>query len=53
MKFHEDILNGFKLQSGHDLLTETATYPVQKGIIQTIYIQRVMVLALCTWSSVS
>ena len=29
----------FKLQSGHDFVTETATYKVQKGITQKIYIQ--------------
>ena len=32
-KFHKDILNGFK--SGHDFVTETATYKAQGGITQT------------------
>ena len=44
MKFLEDILNGFQLQSGHDFSTETATYKVQRGITQTIYIQEVWFL---------
>ena len=30
MVFYEDILNG--LQSGHDFVTETATYKFQRGI---------------------
>ena len=37
MKFHEDIWNGFqvfKLESGRDFITETATYKVQRGITQ-------------------
>ena len=29
----------FKLQSGHDFVTETATSKVQRGIILKIYIQ--------------
>ena len=38
MKFHEDNLNGFKLQSGHDFVLETATHKVQKGITKDIYL---------------
>ena len=26
MKFHEDILKGFKVKDGHSFVTETATY---------------------------
>ena len=51
MKFHEDILNGFELQSGHDFVTGTDTYEIQRVITQKIY-QRVMVLAICTSSNV-
>ena len=36
MKFHEDTLNGLKLQSGHDFVLETATYKVQRGITQKV-----------------
>ena len=36
MKFHEDIFNCFKLQSGHDFVLETATYKVQRGITQKV-----------------
>ena len=35
MKFLEDILNVIKLQSGHDFVTETATYKAQRGITKT------------------
>ena len=37
IKFHKDILNGFKVieRSGHDFVTETATYKAQGGITQT------------------
>ena len=34
----------YKLQSGHDFVTETATYKVQRGITQTIYIQELRFL---------
>ena len=34
----------FKLQSGHDFVTETATYKGQRGIIQKIYIQELWFL---------
>ena len=34
----------FKLQSGHDFVTETATYKVQRGITKTIYIQELWFL---------
>ena len=40
----------FKLQSGHDFVTETATYKVQRGITQKNIYPRVMVLAICTSS---
>ena len=33
-----------KLQSGHDFVTETATYKVQRGITQSIYIQELWFL---------
>ena len=36
----------FKLQSGNDFVTETATYEVQRDITKNIY-PRVMVLAIC------
>ena len=29
----------FKLQSGHDFVSETANYKVQMGIIKNIYMQ--------------
>ena len=29
MKFHEDILKGFKVRERHDFVIETATYKVQ------------------------
>ena len=29
----------FKLESGHDFITETATYKVQRGITKNIYSQ--------------
>ena len=32
MKFHEDIMNGFQVQSGNNFVTETATYEVQRSI---------------------
>ena len=32
MKFYEHILNGFKLYSGHDFVTETAIYKVQRDV---------------------
>ena len=32
------------LQSGHDFVTETATYKVQRGITQKIYIQELWFL---------
>ena len=44
MKFHEDILNGFKLQSGHNFVTETAFYKVKRGITKKIYIQELWFL---------
>ena len=34
----------FKLHSGHDFVTETATYKVQRGITQKIYIQELWFL---------
>ena len=34
----------FKLQSGHDFVTETATYKVQRGITKKIYIQELWFL---------
>ena len=34
----------FKLQSGHDFVTETDTYKVQRGTIQNIYIQELRFL---------
>ena len=34
----------FKLQSGHELVTETATYKVQRGITKQIYIQELWFL---------
>ena len=34
----------FKLQVGHDFVTETATYKVQRDITQTIYIQELWFL---------
>ena len=42
----------FKLQSGYDFVTETATYKVQRGIIQIYIYPRVMVHAICTLSNV-
>ena len=43
----------FKLESGHDIVTETDTYKVQRGITKYIYIYpRVMVLAICTSTNV-
>ena len=42
MKFHEDILNGFKLQCGHDFVTQTAIYKVQMDITQK-YISKIYV----------
>ena len=33
MKFHVDILNSFKSQSGHDFVTETATYILDMFLI--------------------
>ena len=44
MKFHEDISNGFQVTEGHDFVTETATYKVQRGITQKIYIQELRFL---------
>ena len=44
MKFHEDILNSFKLQSGHNFVLETATYKVQRGITQKVSIQELWFL---------
>ena len=37
MKFHEDILNSCKVIEGHDFLTKTTTYKVQRGITKNIY----------------
>ena len=34
----------FKLQSGHDFVTETATYKFQRGVPQNIYIQELWFL---------
>ena len=34
----------FKLQSGHDVVPETATYKVQRGITQKIYIKELWFL---------
>ena len=34
----------FKLQSGHDFVTETDTYIVQRGITKKIYIQELWFL---------
>ena len=34
----------FKLQSGHDFVTETATYKVQRGITQKLYTQELWLL---------
>ena len=34
----------FKLQSGHDSVTETATYKVQRGITPKVYIQELWFL---------
>ena len=34
----------FKLQSGHDFFTETATYKVRRGITQKVYIQELWFL---------
>ena len=34
----------FSLQSGHDFVTETATYKVQRGVPQKIYIQELWFL---------
>ena len=44
MNVHEDILNGLKLQSGHNFVTETATYKVQRDITLKIYIQGLLFL---------
>ena len=44
MKFHEDILNGFKVIEWTQFVTETATYKVQRGITQKIYIQELQFL---------
>ena len=41
----------FKLQSGHDFVTETATYKVQRAKLKNIY-PRVMFLVLCISSNV-
>ena len=51
MKFHEDILNGLKVIEGHNYVTETATYKVQRGIFLKIYIQELRFLrcALQCW----
>ena len=38
----------FKLPSGHDFVTETATYKVQRGHASKNIYPGVMVLALCT-----
>ena len=42
----------YKLQRGHDFVTETATYKVQRGKVQKYIYPRVMVLALCTLPNV-
>ena len=34
----------FKLEGGHDFVSETATYKVQRGMTQTIYIQELWFL---------
>ena len=52
MKFHEDTLNGIKVQSGRDFVLETAGYKVQTGITQKSINTRVTVLAFCTSSYV-
>ena len=44
MKFHEDIMNGFQVTERTDFVTETATYKVQRGITQQIYIQHLWFL---------
>ena len=36
VKFHEDALNGLKLQSRHNFVLETATYKVQRDITQNV-----------------
>ena len=34
----------YKLKSGHDFVTETATYKAQRGITQKVYIQELWFL---------
>ena len=36
MKFYEHILKVLKLQNGHDFVTETATYKVQRDVTQKV-----------------
>ena len=52
MKFHEDMLNGFKVIERHDFVTETATYKVQRDISKKNMYPRVTDLILCTSSNV-
>ena len=44
MKFYEHILNGLKLKSGHDFVTETATYKVQRDVTQRVSKQEIWFL---------
>ena len=44
MKFHEDTLNGFKLQSGRQFVKETATYKVQMDVTQKVSTQELWFL---------
>ena len=39
MKFQEDTLNGFKVTQRTFFVLETATYKVQRGITQKVYIR--------------
>ena len=43
-KFHEDILNSFKVIERKHFVTETATYKIQRGITQAQYIQELWFL---------
>ena len=56
MKFYEHIFNGFKVIRGHNFVTETATYKVQREVTQKVPIQelwflhsayRLMLLNIC------
>ena len=48
MKTHENILNILKLNIGHDLVTKTATFKVQRDITKKYRLcARVMAPAFC------